>query len=209
MDVAIVDYGMGNVYSVASAVRFLGGRPELTADPSRIEHADRVILPGVGSFARAMERITDRRLDQVLAAITQQAGRRLLGICLGMQLLGLSSTEDGLTRGLGLVPLDVQHLGVGLGAPSKVPHIGFSRLSGHRHLRMFDGTNHHSAYYFVHSFRMSTTTAMDHVRIATCTYGYAFTAAIEAGAVWGTQFHPEKSQSAGLRVLHNFLKPHK
>lgn len=207
MDVAIVDYGMGNVYSVASAVRFLGGRPELTADPSRIERADRVILPGVGSFARAMERITDRRLDHVLIAVGQQPKRRLLGICLGMQLLGVSSTEDGFTRGLGLVPLDVQHLGVGPDAPSKVPHIGFARLSGHRHLRMFDGTNDRSAYYFVHSFRMSATSAVGDVHVATCTYGYEFAAAIEAGSVWGTQFHPEKSQSAGLRVLHNFLEP--
>lgn len=197
---------MGNVYSVASALKFLGADPELTSNPEVIARARRVVLPGVGSFARAMTTLRARSLDEAIRCSVTRDGHRLLGICLGMQLLGTDSTEDEPTSGLDLVPLNVRHFTDATSARVKVPHIGFARLTGLGGLKMSEGIPDSAAFYFVHSYRMTPTSRPNSVLTATAHHGTEFVAALEAGGVWGTQFHPEKSQAAGLRLLANFLR---
>jgi glutamine amidotransferase len=198
--VVVIDYGMGNLFSVESALRYLGAQTTLTADPVVVAGARRVILPGVGSFRLAMERITAAHLDAAIHELVKR-GDRLLGICLGMQLLGSASSEDGETAGLGLVPNRVDQFDAQLGV--KVPHIGFNSIAPTHHTGLFAELPTAPDFYFVHSYRMAVgDIAHPH---ATCEYGDTFLAAFDAGNVQGAQFHPEKSQSNGLQVLRNFL----
>jgi glutamine amidotransferase len=198
--VVVIDYGMGNLFSVESALRYLGAQTTLTSDPEVVAGAHRVILPGVGSFRLAMERITAAHLDAAIHELVKR-GDRLLGICLGMQLLGSASSEDGETAGLGLVPNRVDQFDARLGV--KVPHIGFNSITPTHHTGLFAELPTAPDFYFVHSYRMAVGD-MAHPH-ATCEYGDTFLAAFDAGNVQGAQFHPEKSQSNGLQVLRNFL----
>ena len=199
--VVIVDYGMGNLFSVASALRYLGAEPSVSGDPDVVARSPRTILPGVGSFRLAMERLRDGALDEAMRAALVGGGT-LLGICLGMQLLGSSSTEDGSADGLGLVPNAVARFDDSDGL--KVPHVGFNEVVVTDRTGLFAGLPDVPHFYFVHSYRMDEG-GMSCPR-ATCEYGGRFLAAFDAGQVGGTQFHPEKSQSDGLTVLRNFLR---
>ena len=198
--VVVIDYGMGNLFSVASALRYLGCDPHITDDPHVVQSAPHVILPGVGSFRLAMERLRAKGLDDAVRG-TVQAGHHLLGICLGMQLLGSSSTEDGNTAGLGLIDNTVQLFDEAAGV--KIPHVGFNEIAPTVNTGIFEGLPARPHFYFVHSFRMSVG-GLDCAR-ATCTYGEEFLAAFDMGNVCGAQFHPEKSQANGLQLLKNFL----
>ena len=198
--IAILDYGMGNLRSVEKALERVGAEAEITADPARAEVADGVILPGVGAFPRAMERVREIGLDG-LVADRIQAGVPVLGICLGLQLLFESSVEN--EGGIGLALLG------GVVAPLeangyKVPHIGWSPVRWAHQSGLTAGLGEETPFYFVHSFAPRPATGDD--VLGTAAYGERFTCAIERPPLYGVQFHPEKSSSAGLRLLSNFVR---
>ena len=203
-EVIIVDYGMGNLWSVASAIKFLGKIPVITGDVSKISESETLILPGVGSFRRAMNTIRNQSIDKAIFDSLKNPQTKLLGICLGMQLLGASSTEDGLTPGLGLVPNEVVRLTNSEKNPIKIPHVGFNKVQMSKESKLFDQISADAYFYFVHSYAMQILN--DTSKYTTTTYGHRIVAAIESGQVFGTQFHPEKSQKNGLKVLENFLR---
>ncbi len=204
--VVIVDYGLGNLLSVARAVRAAGGEPEITSDPADIVGAPRVLLPGVGAFGDGMKGLRERGLVEPLRAYAK-SGKPLLGICLGMQLLMDRSTEFGDHEGLGLVPGTVELLPKGGENGLKLPHVAWSGL---RPASPWPGTPLAGAapgseFYFVHSFAAVPADAKD--RLADCGYGEgSFCAALRRGNVVGCQFHPEKSGPAGLDILKRFLE---
>ncbi len=202
--VVVIDYGMGNLWSVASAIHFLGAEALITTDTKEISAAKFLILPGVGSFRRAMEIIKQNSIDQAILQSLSQPTAKLLGICLGMQLFGSESSEDGNTQGLGLVPNRVQKFTNTAHTRLKIPHVGFSEVNHGENTKLFSGIPNNSCFYFVHSYFMEITPTISGV--ATCHHGTEFVAAFEQGQVSGTQFHPEKSQSMGLNLLKNFLE---
>jgi len=198
---------MGNLWSVASAIKFLGADPVVSHDPIEIANSNCLVLPGVGSFRRAMETIKTNKYDQAIAEALTNSKTKLLGICLGMQLLGASSTEDGITLGLGLVPNLVTRFSSNNDIKIKIPHIGFSEVKSPKNSSLFANIPDNSCFYFVHSYFMEIANydvTKSHVAIAT--HGTDFVAAIESGRICGTQFHPEKSQKSGLQLMRNFLE---
>lgn len=202
-NVTVIDYGMGNLWSVLSALRYLGCNPIVSGDPDQIANADSLILPGVGSFRKAMIALHDKSLDQAIIETVQIKGTKILGICLGMQLMGTSSSEDGDTPGLGLIKNVVekftpQEIGV-----NKVPHIGFDLVHSQPDSNLFKGLQQAADFYFVHSYRMLPVNLVG--KQATCDYGVEFLAAYEQDNIFAAQFHPEKSQANGLILLKNFL----
>ena len=203
-EVIIIDYGMGNIWSVQSALGYLGASFKVCSDPEQIAKAAKLILPGVGSFRRAMESLQRSGLAEAILEAVKNRGTPLLGICLGMQLLGTSGTEDGETLGLGLVdqvvdPFRSQEL-----AGRKTPHIGFNRVEAAQGSRLFQGLNEGADFYFVHSYRMLP--EISGAVVSCCNHGVNFAATVEKGNVYGTQFHPEKSQTNGLALLKNYLE---
>jgi glutamine amidotransferase len=203
--IALVDYGMGNLRSVAKAVENLGGRIKIVSNPGPLKRADKILLPGVGAFPDAVRELKRRRLWEPLKRLARE-GRPLMGICLGYQLLFTSSTEGGrLTRGLDLIPGTVRrfkfsrlkHRGY------KVPHMGWNQLELQRPSPLLRGIRNKSFFYFVHSYYPEPRRAKD--ILARTLYGHRFASAVERGNLSGFQFHPEKSQSAGLRILSNFI----
>jgi imidazole glycerol-phosphate synthase subunit HisH len=195
--IAILDYGMGNLRSVEKALEHVGVSAAITADAEAVRAADGVILPGVGAFPRAMERIRERGLDELIRE-RRDAEVPILGICLGLQLLFDSTTELGGAAGLGLLQGEVQALDAeGL----KVPHIGWSPMRWERASRLAEGIETETPFYFVHSFVPLPTGAE---LLGSAVYGARFACAAESGNVFGVQFHPEKSSTAGLRLLSNF-----
>ena len=196
--IAILDYGMGNLRSVEKALERVGARSQVTCDVESLRSADGVILPGVGAFPKAMERIRERHLDELIAE-RARAGVPVLGICLGMQLIFDSTTELGGAEGLGLIPGPVDSLDAG---DLKVPHIGWSPVSWAKGSRLQAGMAPGEPFYFVHSFAPRPANEAD--ILGTADYGASFACAVESGNVFGVQFHPEKSSGAGLRLLRNF-----
>ena len=191
---------MGNIYSVQSALAYFGIDSICTNDSSTILDADHLLLPGVGSFHVAMGNIKRLALDITLKEAVQNRQIPILGICLGMQLLGKSSTEDGFTEGLGFFDGICEKFDASAGL--KVPHVGFNDVDSPKGTMLYDGLENHSDFYFVHSYRMQTN---EEEGIAYCDYGGRFVASFEKGNVMGTQFHPEKSQRNGLTLLQNFV----
>lgn len=196
--IAIVDYGMGNLRSVEKALEHVGVRAEVTGDPDRARAADGVILPGVGAFPRAMERIRADGLDELIAERVA-AGVPVLGICLGMQLIFSSSSELGGAEGLGLIEGPVERLDAGA---LKVPHMGWSPVEWAKDSPLREGLADGEPFYFVHSFVPRP--ADDADVLGTTEHGERFACAVERDNVFGVQFHPEKSSGAGLRLLRNF-----
>ncbi len=197
-EIAVVDYGMGNLRSASKALEHVGAEVALTADADRIRAADGIVLPGVGAFPEAMRRIRDLGLERPLAEAVE-AGTPLLGICLGMQLLFDSSTENGGSRGLGLLPGAVEAIDAhGL----KVPHMGWEPVRVERDSPIVAGIETGEPFYFVHSFVARP--RPEHL-IASGEHGERFAAVVGGERVFGTQFHPEKSSAAGLRMLGNFV----
>jgi glutamine amidotransferase len=195
--IAILDYGMGNLRSAEKALEHVGVTATITRDPDRVRDADGVILPGVGAMPRAMERIGELGLAELIAE-RREAGVPILGICLGLQLLFDSTTEFGGAAGLGLLGGPVEALEAeGL----KVPHIGWSPVSWERESRLTEGIPSGTPFYFVHSF--APRPAAEDL-LGSAEYGSRFACAAERDNVFGVQFHPEKSSSAGLRLLSNF-----
>ena len=200
MKVIIINYEMGNIYSVQSALKFLGYESKFTDKPEEILSADKLILPGVGSFRKAMQNIISKGLEETINEVILTKRKPILGICLGMQLLGTSSTEDGFTKGLGFFDGIVERFSEKY--DRKVPHIGYNEIVPPQNSVLFQNLEVKSDFYFVHSYRMSSSIVKG---VATCCYGEKFIAAFEQNNVFGTQFHPEKSQTNGLILLKNFL----
>ncbi len=199
--VVVVDYGVGNVASVRRGFERLGAEVLLTGDAEKVAAADRVVLPGVGAFAPAMESLVKSGLDAALKAAAARGGR-LLGLCLGYQLLFEESEEFGTTRGLGLLKGRV----VGFPAGTRTPHVGWNRIvpaPRPEPALVLAGLPPESWVYFVHSFRPEGAEAADVA--ATTDYGGPFPSVAEKGNVWGCQFHPEKSSETGRQILRNFL----
>lgn len=199
--IAIIDYGMGNLRSVQKALEKVGSTATITSDADRIASADKVILPGVGAFRDAIQALRDHRLIDVIHQ-SVDSGRPFLGICLGMQLLLERSFEDGEYEGLGIIPGSVRRFDVD---PSlKIPHMGWNQLSITDDANpLFAGVDLSAWYYFVHSYYVDP--ADGSWTAATSDYGGSFTASVRRENVFATQFHPEKSQSAGLLLLKNFV----
>lgn len=188
---------MGNLRSVEKALEHVGARAAIGADPDQVRAADGLILPGVGAFPRAMERIRATGLDELIAE-RAAAGTPILGICLGLQLLFERSEELGGAEGLGLLPGPV----TALDAPGlKVPHIGWAPLRWERESRLAAGIDSETPFYFVHSFAPRPAAAD---LLGSAEYGSRFACAAERHNVFGVQFHPEKSSAAGLALLANF-----
>ena len=202
--VTIVDYGMGNICSVVSAFDYLGCEALVTSDPNQIADADMLILPGVGSFRKAMDCLRERELDRALSHAVLNRGSKILGICLGMQLLGERGFEDGETPGLGLIPATIQRFSVEEVNGSKIPHVGFNSVKVPPASRLMAGLAADADFYFVHSYRMLPAGLPG--LAAHCVYGIEFLAAYEQANIFATQFHPEKSQSNGLVLLKNFIE---
>lgn len=202
-EITIVDYGMGNIWSVSSALNFLDIKNKITSDPEEILKSECLILPGVGSFREAMETIIKDGIDQALNDSIDK-GTKILGICLGMQLLGSSSEEDGLTKGLSFFRRKVEPFHFKAMSNTKVPHIGFNSVRFDEESKLFQNIDKDSDFYFVHSYRMEVDKKdKGH---GTCFYGEEFLASFELDNVFGTQFHPEKSQTNGIQLLRNFLE---
>ncbi|MDP6117800.1 MAG: imidazole glycerol phosphate synthase subunit HisH [Planctomycetota bacterium] len=202
--IAITDYGMGNLRSVQKALESLGAKAEITSDPQRIADADKVILPGVGAFEDAMDELAQRELIEPIKDAARE--KPLLGICLGLQLIFDESEEDGLHQGLGLVPGRVVRFEFeqnGAEPKLKIPHMGWNALEFKKDIPLFKGIDSGVYTYFVHSFY--AVPASDHVVAATADYGRPFAAVVASGNVYATQFHPEKSQAKGLKMLENFI----
>jgi imidazole glycerol-phosphate synthase subunit HisH len=196
--IAILNYGMGNLRSVEKALEHVGVTATITNDAGEVRAADGLILPGVGAFPRAMERIRELGLDELIAE-RREEGVPILGICLGLQLLFESSSELGGATGIGLLEGPVGGLEVeGL----KVPHIGWEPVRWERQSRLTDGIPSETPFYFVHSFAPCP---RDEDLLGSAEYGNRFACAAERENVFGVQFHPEKSSTAGLQLLRNFL----
>jgi glutamine amidotransferase len=198
--IAILDYGMGNLRSVEKALERVGAEAEITGDAATAESADGVILPGVGAFPKAMERVRELGLDELIAGRIE-AGTPVLGICLGMQLLFESTTENEGAEGLGLMEGPVGALSAN---GYKVPHIGWSPVRWERSSSLTEGLKEEEPFYFVHSF--APRPERDEDVLGTATYGERFACAVERPPLYGAQFHPEKSSTAGLRLLENFAR---
>ena len=202
MTIAIVDYGMGNVRSLSNAFQYLGCDVSVTADPAQLEDAERVVLPGVGAFGDAMLAIRERQLDHVLNRQALALKKPMLGICLGMQLFAKSSAEHGRHEGLGWIDAVIRRIDVE--RPLKVPHVGWNALHFPAEDWLFKGLRPAEAnFYFVHSFQMVCHDASD--LLATTDYGGPITAVVRSGNLVATQFHPEKSQDNGLKLLANWV----
>ena len=198
---AIIDYGVGNLFSLVRSLAAIGRDAVVTRDEKVIASADRIILPGVGAFADAREKLRKDGMDELVLREASR-GKPLLGICLGMQLLFEKSEEYGSHPGLGLlrgsvVPID------GLPAGYKVPHIGWNSLHFTKSCRLFDGVREGSCVYFVHSYHAR---GCEDSLAATTEYGAVLTAAVSKDHIFGCQFHPEKSGAVGLRILENFCE---
>ena len=201
MKVAIVDYGMGNMRSIASALKYINVRDiVISSNEKELSKSDKLILPGVGSFGSAMKLIKDRGLDATLNELIMQQEKPVLGICLGMQLLGMSSDEDGVNQGLGFIDgvvdiFDDDNV--------TVPHVGFNQVALKHPSLLYKDMQDTLDFYFVHSHKM---TANSDIGQSFCDYDESFVASFEKGNIAGTQFHPELSQKNGLSVLKNFLE---
>lgn len=205
MRVAVIDYGTGNLGSMLRALEEVGAIPRLATEPEHLTQADRVILPGVGNFSDCMVALTDGGWVPALHQAVAR-GLPLLGVCVGMQLLASDGTEgagaQGTTAGLGLIAGTVTHMR-DQGCMERLPHVGWNALHPVGADPLLAGIPDGTNFYFVHSFAFQADDAAQ--VIGRATHGLPFAAAIRAGRVWGTQFHPEKSSRAGFRVLRNFL----
>jgi glutamine amidotransferase len=200
-EVAVIDYGMGNLRSVVNALAYLGASPYLARRPEEVSGARGVILPGVGAFGEAARRLGESGMLKLLEEIRGRIP--LLGICLGLQLLYEGSEEAEGVKGLGFLPGKVR--GIRPGEGRKVPHMGWNQLFWEGDLLLLRGVAPGSYFYFVHSYAPPAEEE-DGWRRAYCVYGEKFTALLEGEGVFGCQFHPEKSGKRGLEVLSNFLR---
>ena len=198
--IAIIDYGVGNLFSLWSSFKAIGVESLVTGDPEVIKQADKLILPGVGAFADASKKLKDSGLDKVIIQQVQQ-GKPLMGVCLGMQMLFEKSFEYGEHQGLSLIKGNV--VAIDLPPEYKIPHIGWNALKFTKQSKLLKYINDGDHVYFVHSYH-----AVDcqNALVATTEYGKQITAIVQQGNVFGCQFHPEKSGEVGLKILKAFCE---
>ena len=212
-NVAVIDYGMGNLHSVSKAMESLGDdvRVEITSDASRILAADRIIFPGVGAIRDCMAEIRRLGVDDIVSQALA-ASKPVLAICVGMQALMESSEENGHVECLGLLSGTVKRFGGETGngvlldvdgKRLKVPHMGWNQVQQRQAHPLWQGIEDNSRFYFVHSYFVAPTDAT--LCAATTDYGHTFASALSKGSLFAVQFHPEKSQHSGLQLLRNFL----
>jgi len=196
--IAIIDYNVGNLYNLKNALDYQGLENRIVREPSGLQGASHIILPGVGAYRPAMAHLREAKMEAPVRE-SVAAGVPFLGVCIGMQLLFDESEEDGLSEGLGLIPGRVVRFENDV---LKVPQIGWNQVSWLRDDPLLEGIADNSYFYFVHSYH-AVTRDPAHV-LGQTNYGVDFPAVVRRGNVWGAQFHPEKSQNAGLRMLKNF-----
>lgn len=200
--IAVIDYGVGNLYSLVHSLKEIGANAIVTSNKEDIEKADKIILPGVGAFEDAIKKLRDSGLDKIIVSEAQK-GKPLMGICLGMQMLFEKSYEYGEHKGLGLLKGEVVAMEGVIDGALKIPHIGWNALKFTKESSLFKYIKQGDCVYFVHSY--FATNCNDSV-IATAEYGKNLTASVESGNVCGCQFHPEKSGKVGLNILKAFAE---
>jgi len=198
--IAIVDYGVGNLFSLRSSFRMIGAEALVTGDEKIIRSADRILLPGVGAFGEAAEKLRKTGLGQLVIEEAAK-GKDIMGICLGMQLLFEKSYEYGEHEGLGLLRGEIVPMEGRLPAELKIPHIGWNGLHFHKDSHLLSGIRENDCVYFVHSYYAVN---CGEALVATAEYGEELTAMVQKDNVMGCQFHPEKSGSVGLEILKAF-----
>ena len=200
MNVVIVDYGMGNVKSILSTLNYLNiDKVILSNSIKDFEKADKIILPGVGNFGKAINIIKNKKIDISLSRVVIEQKKPLLGICLGMQLMSTSSTEQGFNNGLAYVKGEVIKFDNSI---VKVPHVGFNQVKINKNSKLFEGISDGADFYFTHSYRLQS---KENINQTICNYQGDFIAGFELDNLCGVQFHPELSQSNGLRLFKNFI----
>ena len=200
----IVDYGIGNLRSIEKAFEKVGVAVVRTDEPDAIAKAERLVLPGVGAFGACINEIRERELEAPILDVID-AGKPFLGVCVGLQLLFEVGEERGTHEGLGVLPGRIVHFHAnGRNDAIKVPHMGWNTLRPTREVPLLDGIDEGAHVYFVHSFHAAPDEGRD--VLATTTYGHDFPAMVHRNNVFGVQFHPEKSQGVGLRILKNFAQ---
>lgn len=199
--IAILDYGLGNLGSIANMLKVIGEKSKITSSKDEINAVDGLILPGVGAFDAGMQKLNETGLAQVVKDFAS-TGRPVLGICLGMQLLGKKS-EEGTLPGLNLIPFECVRFNFASDSELKIPHMGWDIVDFKQRHPLLDNLQGTQRYYFVHSFHA----VCDHAEnvLMTCDYGYEFAASVVYGNVIGVQFHPEKSHDFGLALFRNFV----
>lgn len=200
MKIVIVDYGMGNIRSIVGALKHLGvNEVSISSDFEEIRTCDKLVLPGVGSFGIAMNQIKEKQLDKSLYQVVVKEKKPILGICLGMQLLGISSTEDGFNDGLKFINGDVTKFE---SSTLKIPHVGFNQVVFANDTLLYKNFPPMADFYFTHSFKMQSSKS---IKQSFCDYAGEFIASFEVDNIAGVQFHPELSQNNGLKLLKNFI----
>ena len=200
--IGIVDYGAGNLFSLQSSIAFIGEEAAVTSDKSILEKADKIILPGVGAFGDAASKLRECGLDREVIRLAE-AGKPILGICLGMQLLFEKSYEYGQHKGLGLIAGAVRDMREDIPSELKIPHIGWNALRFKKQSSLFKYIDEGEFVYFVHSYHAID---CEESVIAVTDYGTEITAAVSEGNIMGCQFHPEKSGKTGLAILKAFCE---
>lgn len=203
--IAVIDYGIGNLHSLKKALEFVGGEVLVTADPQDLRSAARIVLPGIGAFGEGMDNLRKSGMEEVLREEIIEQRKPFLGICLGLQLLADRSFEFGEHQGLGFIPgrvrkFDFKNSGAG---ELRVPHVGWNSLEKKFEHPLLSGVPNGANFYFVHSFHFVPED--NKFVLAIANYGYDFPAIIGYDNIFATQFHPEKSQKDGLRILENFI----
>ncbi len=198
--IAIIDYGVGNLFSLKSSFKAIGEEATVTNDINVIHNAHRIILPGVGAFEDAARKLNDSGMAEVLLNECR-SGKPIMGICLGMQLLFERSFEFGVHKGLGIINGDIVSFEGKIDKDFRIPHIGWNSLKFYNNSPLFCGLNDGDYVYFVHSYFASCDKSNV---IATSDYGMEFTASVQKDNVYGCQFHPEKSGEVGMKILKNF-----
>ena len=217
--IVVIDYGMGNLHSAFKAFEHLGADVLLSGSPADLRAAEKLVLPGVGAFGDGMENLNRLGLSDAMREEVLAKKKPILGICLGMQLLAKDSSELGMHEGLGFIDAHVRKLpvnGIRRASPSssqtapqfatglKLPHVGWNNVKVKEGARLFEKVSADPSFYFVHSFAVECNNPADVA--ATCEYGKGFAAALQHENIFATQFHPEKSQKDGLRILQNFIE---
>ena len=200
--IAIIDYGVGNLFSLSSSFKAIGADITITGDPEVIRKADKLILPGVGAFEDAAKKLRNSGLDRIIIEEAEN-GKPLLGICLGMQMLFEESQEYGVHKGLGLIKGKVVPMQGKIPENLKIPHIGWNALKFTKETPLFKYINEGDCVYFVHSYYAEN---CDEALIAIAEYGKDLTAAVQRNNIFGCQFHPEKSGKVGLDILKAFCE---
>ena len=201
--IAIINYEVGNIKSIFNAFKYMGLKVDIIDNPLKVKDYDKIILPGVGSFKYCMEKIKEKKFDHELKNFVIKK-KIILGICVGMQLLCKSSSEDGQTDGLNFFEDEVKKFSFQEVKNNTIPHIGFNSVITHKDSKLFNGFNSSADFYFIHSYRVEAK-KKDYL-YSYFNYGNKFVASIEKDNIYGVQFHPEKSQLNGIKLFYNFAK---